>query len=286
MKCGWLSASALVVGTALLAHGDASAADSASVSQGAGKSTGAADTAEVTLQADRVPAKFRGLPLAQFIAALEKRRTPAKGEFETSEAFQQRLGRSVAGTIVGGATADDTLIFVVSPTSNENAESGVMYSYEADAGATRVYLRHGKMGNFLLSDDLSSYTRLTVDERKTSSDSYVASNAFGATMRVARHFYYGIGLAVAGEIPRLDLSFDLPAKVASREIPAMKVAMFVKLRDVTVAREEVQDPPTRDSPTDIITRSKYLKVDLLGYMAFSGIDGRVFGSTNPRPAAP
>lgn len=267
MKCGWLSAPALLVSASLLVHGLALAADTPRSPQ-------------VTLQSERVPAKFRGVSLGQFIAALEKRTPPPKGEFETSEAYQQRVARASAGPILAGVTADDTLVFVVTPSSSEYAESGVMYSYDADGGGARVYLRPGKSGSFSLSDDPAGYTRLTLDERKASSDRYVGSNAFGATLRVDRHYYYGFGLAIPGDIPRQDLNFQLPPKEAAREMPVMKVAVFVKLKDMNVAREEVRDAPTRDIPTDIITRSKYLKVDLLGYIAFSGIDGRVFGSTN------
>src|SRR5205807_2410059 len=87
-----------------------------------------------TLNAERLPIGFTGLPAESITDALAKVIGLDKGEFETTADFEARKAAAISRPYIPNLTLEDLHAFVLNVVKWERYSSGVAYRYNADDG--------------------------------------------------------------------------------------------------------------------------------------------------------
>lgn len=155
---------------------------SGALAQRSGRATSSTTTARYAtvpfeLSAESLPRGYLGMDPLQIVTVLKSVKS-AKSEFETTEAYNNRISQLLKTPLYGSLTVAHTLAFKIPQT--------LPPEFDADKGDISLGLPDDNM-LFLGKDtdfDLWSYRPVRTVEM--SSSSYVASNAFGAKARVLR----------------------------------------------------------------------------------------------------
>jgi hypothetical protein len=247
-----------------------------------------------------LPPNFHGHNGFEIYQALTQRaKSSTKGEFETTDAFNERMKAEASKPLLGSLTQSSTFGFVV---------PAVDSLYDADQAILHVRAN--------LRRDLRERVSFRLATVETQNDSYVATNSYGAQAVVKRRRgdFYDI---LVGEYERFPLTtyFDKEAERFSDEdrrrypelIESMKRTAFAadlqmdasaamktkeNMRLLLVCRlespytSEVEDldvfsTPTIKEPYDYRFTKHMLHVKLLQIWVFDLTSGRIFAKQEP-----
>ncbi len=247
------------------------------------------------LAKDTINQSFKGVPLTDFITKVDKRLDITKGEFETSDDFTKRLEAAAKSITINGYTLQAPIAVVVNVENNIDPTISVGYSYSADSEELllSVLAKNKKLINHRMPtpgapdpDDTADIFDISREWEKETH--YIASNAFGATVKVKKQDIKKYGLISS----RIDwLTFErkplyllnaptvarisLPPASASKILPKLSAILVIQPKPPYIAYDYDKQFPTRDIPTERAIRSKYLTGELLGIVFYSRSDGKV-----------
>jgi len=258
--------------------------------------TKASNLAASVLTDGLIPLTARGIPIREFIVALNRRGQVVRGETETSAQYDARVAEVSKRPVLGTITTSETLSFVVPVSSDRSDDAAASYTYDADAGKVDVQLTLGEE-RYLRPDregELLTHIRPLILEHATlHTDSYVGSNAFGAKVKVARIDRRALGIAIDSPQPGTFGSMSEPdcAKVsanlapadATKELHSLRVAIFVDLSRPNLDLIDDRDKPTISEPLDIMTHFFLLRGSLKAVALYSGISGKILAQCPVSP---
>jgi hypothetical protein len=251
------------------------------------------------LESGRIDPSYTGFPAAEVIEAIEKLPGAKKGEFESTADYNARRDAALSAKFLDNASVDDVFAFVVPVSKGGKYRDGFEYEFDADTSDIKLYALPQSSEyhslNGIGAPDYQTNRRESkgLDEFKLSSNiilssTYQGSNAYGATVTVEKTITSYAGIA-ANRIPFLNFKrdivygnptvsaqFKLENSRAVAELPAMKALIVMKLSAPYVVYNFRHKEPTRDSPTDISWKEKFLTGDVLGIVYYSGKTGEIF----------
>ncbi len=265
------------------------------------------------IEDDRIDPRYAGLPIADVVDAVEKLSGQKKGEFESTAEFNARKAAALAGKFLGDSTVEDPFAFVIPVTKVPPYLGGLRYEFNADTSELRLFaLAKLSSMNGIGAPDYQTSRRSSsgLDQfdlyfKVNSTNTYQASNAYGATVTVEETVSTSLGIA-ANRIPFLtykresyyysnptpSMQINMENTKAAKELPTLKALVVMKLADPYIAYDFMHSKPTRDMPTETTSQGKYLTGDVLGVVFYSGLTGEVFarlpdgfGKLGPRTEA-
>ena len=246
---------------------------------------------------------FRGNSVIEIYDSLaERKKASVKGEFETTEAYNQRLRTDMSKPLIGSLTQDNVFAFAI---------NGIGSEYDADR---RVLHVRADVPRYPFNKDWVIYRWGTVE---TGNSSYVATNAFGAQITVKRRrgrnyeifidnhqrfptstYVDEVGRGMSDEeknrYPELFeihkkqafvADLDLPADDALRAKTNLRLLLVCRLAAPYMLEGEDLDSfsrPTFDLPFDTQFTFHRLYVDLVELWFYDFATGEVFARTKPR----
>lgn len=241
---------------------------------------------------DRLPPNYPGLDPVKFLEMFtSKVGSLEKGEFETSEEFTQRTANTDA--LLSPINTTDTYAFRI---------SNISVKYDADA---QTYLIGGQFGSSCKETssfvkfketfvELKDWVTCKVFSVSRDNDTYVASNAYGASRTVERTIGRDFALAIAKGSAVLSAAFTqdryfnkysfqdrLPVPLEkARDLKDMKVAvLFVgRITDAKIVegRGTVIEPKI-DSPIDIVIVEEAVPFELKKVIYYVIQTGEILG---------
>lgn len=246
------------------------------------------------LESDRIQPGYAGTTAAGLVGAIEKLAALKKGEFESTADFDARKTAALAGRLLGEATLEDTFAFVLPVFPASRYGNGLKYEFNADTSQARLFVLPKSLSINGIGASAyemragNSLDQLGISFKTDSRRAYQASNAYGASITVVKTDVTQLGIA-ANRMPFLrferESTYSNPMPVAwlpmenakaAKELPAMKALVVMKLAAPYLVHDLSHSTPTRDEPTEISVRSKYLTGDALGIVFYSGLTGEVF----------
>jgi len=249
------------------------------------------------VEGNRIDPNYAGPSIESVIESVEKTTNLTKGEFESTAAFNARKETAISAKFLNGFTIDDTFAFVVPVSKGGRYLSGIAYEFDADTSEVRFFalaknsslngigdqnFKPSYSFNSPLMDQFSVYRR--IDRR----NSYEASNAYGAKITVNETVSSDFGIA-APTIPFLTYKrsylysnptpasqIKMESSKAQKELPALKAIIIMKLAAPYMTYHFVHIKPTRDSPSEITSKQKFLTGEVLGIIFYSGLTGEIF----------
>lgn len=246
------------------------------------------------------------MPIEKVVGAIEKLSGVKKGEFESTADFNARKTAAFSEKFLGGLTLEDTFAFVLPVSSADKYFSGFKYSFNADTSEVRLLVlpKPSSMNGIggpdfqIARRESNGLDQFDVDRKVQSRSTYKASNAYGASVTVEESNYNSFGIA-AKKIPFLEITralfyqdpeptaqFNLDNAKASKELPALKVLVVMKLSDPYIVYDFMHSKPTRDKPTEFSDQGKYLTGNVLGIVFYSGVTGQIFARLPERFGKP
>jgi hypothetical protein len=264
------------------------------------------------LSAGSLSPNFRGHNAIAIYKSLAARKTGAdKGEFETTEAYRQRLDREASAPLVGSLTKDSTFAFVV---------KGIDSQYDADS---QVLHARAKLSRVTEGVSLSeNRMALTWDIVSKDHSSYVGTNAYGASVKVERNIsdFYEIAFDNYLNFPTVkylgkveqevvdentkryadlgiqhpdsdfdylkhtgffaDLKLDVPTAVKAKE--NLRLLLICKLSEPQTIEGSMYDKPTIDNPNEYLITNYSINTHLLEIWFFDNSTGQVLAKYQAR----
>lgn len=236
--------------------------------------------------ADRLPPNYLGLDPVKFFEMFKSKvGSLKKGEFETSEEFTQRTKNSDA--LLTPINTTDTYAFRI---------SNISVKYDADA---QTYLIGGQYGYSCKENypfgEFKDWVTCKVSPISRENDTYVGSNAYGASRTVERTRGRDFALAIAKGSAVLSAAFTqerylkdqysfqdrLPVPLEkARDLKDMKIAvLFVgRITDAKIieGRGTLIEPKV-DSPTDIFIMEEAVPFELKKVIYYVIQTGEILG---------
>ena len=250
------------------------------------------------LNGDRIDSLFTGTPLVDLILLIEKAQAIERGEFETTLDFRARSALLLK-LLVGDLKVDGLFAFTVPvrsrDTSLDTGLSGINYKYYPDSHAVSLYVKppqqkfNGIGGPNYIPGDLAdnSHPAFGVEYRVDAQETYEASNAFGAQVRVNKTSSTEFGIAAtrssflniekgaeaqsASPAVRLAMDNDDAAKL----LPSLKAVIVLRAAEPYLLHHFDSVLPTRAEPRETLIQYKFLAGDILGIVFYSGASGDV-----------
>ncbi|CAN5581544.1 hypothetical protein BH18ACI3_BH18ACI3_18930 [soil metagenome] len=261
------------------------------------------------LSASSLPANFRGHNAIEIYKRLAGRaKVSTKSEFETTEAYHQRVAAEASKPLLGSLSQNSVLAFVIDKLKSK---------YDADQQImdVKVKLSTGREGVTLDENKMSS---LWVVINRDSS-SYIGTNAYGAQVKVERKSvdFYEIAFANHQQFPIVrylddiaqniadhrkkvyeklggkepegldDFSTALTAKLKLDAQTAMKAKenlrlLFIcRLLETYTIEGGTYSKPTIKSPREIFYKNYRLNTELLEVWFFDASTGQVYAKQKP-----
>lgn len=237
---------------------------------------------------DRLPPNYSGLDPVKFFEMFKSKvGSLKKGEFETSEEFAQRTSNIDA--LLSPINTADTYAFRI---------SDISIKYDADA---QTYLIGGQYGYSCKETysfgEFKDWVTCKVSPVSRDNDTYVGSNAYGASLTVERTRGRDFSLAIAKGSAVLSTAFiqerylkdqytfqdRLPVPLEkARDLKDMKVAvLFVgRITDAKIVEGRgTLIEPKIDSPTDIFIMEEAVPFVLKKVIYYVIQTGEVLGQT-------
>lgn len=230
--------------------------------------------------------------------AIEKTFVSEKGEFESTTDYESRKQAAMSVKVLGDTRLDDTFAFTYSVGPRASSDHSFRYSFNADTNDLQLFAYPNRQTTNgigapvpgpadALKDRKKEYDAFDEALTKGNSRTYVASNAYGATVTVEEITFIGHGVA-ANRIPFINVSkaeaYRFPEPLirlvmdkakAAKELPALKALIVMKLNSPYVTYNRDHSKPTRDYPTETYVYSKYVTGDVLGIVYYSGLTGEI-----------
>lgn len=236
---------------------------------------------------DMLPEKYRGHDGEEIYKAFQERLTP-KGEFETSEAYRDRIKNAALRPIVGSLTIANIFAFELQrrifeyDADNQSLITGVPLTTAHIKGEEQSLFRS------LMLDVGGSYKKET----------YQGSNAFGANVEITKTTAMSYDLAVSNwmswqtedyvEPSYRSLSgakhlaekailnrLILPPSQAEQLKPNLRLLAICRLQYPFIDTGSIYIKPTFDRPRESILLLNYLYVELIEMWAYDISSGKV-----------
>jgi hypothetical protein len=144
---------------------------------------------------EKLPPHFRGHdPRAIYLALQKVGANPTKSEYESTAEFEKRKASIGDRALFGTLKAGSTVAFVRDEYTFPML--GLISNYDADHQLLAVTLRGRKSRLYLEGLFAPEILEVVLGGKTTSSDSYIGTNAFGATREVSRSYEDQYGLAL------------------------------------------------------------------------------------------
>src|SRR6266536_2671597 len=260
-----------------------------------------------------LPAHFRGHNAAEIYKRLaERKQASTKGEFETTEAYRQRMETKASQPLLGSMTLHSLLAFVVNDLESE---------YDADRQVlhAKAKLSSVREGVTLREKGMSLHWNIV----NRSSSSYIGTNAFGARTRVestASDFYeiaienyqqfairylrkstqevaddeavyarLGINPeTIYDHLKDTALSADLKmnAQFAMRAKENLRMLLVCRLAYPYIIEGTMYSKPTIDDPQEFFVNEYSVNTKLVEVWFFDSSTGQVYAKQQPTRSLP
>lgn len=236
-----------------------------------------------------LPANYHGHDPEDLYRRLNARKgREAKGEFETTEAYRARVQSEATKPILG--TLNTSSIFACEIATR-------MATYDADRQVMHVttslfHVFEGLMGK------ANKEKRSLVCKRISKRDSYIGTNAYGASVEVTKSTHYEYGLAVGNyfhfpirteqfkslgsyeqELFAFDLKMDPTTAMKTKE--NLRLLAIFKLQPPFTLEGSLYLKPTFDSPLEFFTWYLYINAELLEILLYDAKTGEIFDRLKP-----
>jgi hypothetical protein len=253
-----------------------------------------------------LPPNFRGHSAIAIYEAVKQRiKSADKDEFETTEAYHQRIKAETLKPLLGVITQESVLAFVIDKNDS---------TYDADKGILSVRSELSRVTSGVRLDE--QRRSLLWDIVNNERSSYVGTNAYGAKVNVERSMadFYEISFANHGEFPtekyldettrklleeeretykrygvtesvsgrdflsKLGFSFTLnmTPDVAKRAKENLRLLLVCRLADPPVIEGTTYSKPTFDHPRESFFQIHNLNTKLLEVWIFNASTGEVY----------
>ncbi len=263
--------------------------------KGKGKSAKKATaTEEVPFNSDieKLPAKFFGNNLITVFTALAKNDGKyGKNEFETNEAFQERLRKLDTATLTGKLKYNSTVAFPLF-TSFES-------SYDADNETMTISIPMTLIQDSDLHEAISyelppgkgaySYSSETVDGHAievfstlSQTKKFTGSNAFGVKVKITGKIYDTFAVAVKNDNNlmkyggKIKLSISMSPEEARDAKASGNILLVGELLHPYVGKGTYHSTATIDSPIETLDRIRYVAMKLTDIWYYSIKNGEIF----------
>jgi|GEM_PF-4314837 len=250
---------------------------------------------EALLNSDRLPTNFAGNNFDVVKALIPSSATAPKGEFESSQAYKERLDRVGETVLVNSLKLNSLVAFT---------RSGLPAKYDADNEVLSVQVPVGQAYELFLSRLPSSYRTILLSNDRQQVGSYIGQNAFGAKKEIAkveeksryivfknyasfREYLekspYDIGRdrefsSRFESYQTKDLQFRLQLPPGSAEsAKSSMAALFVfRLAEPYVGTSVRRSEPKMDYPTDSTNFQNYLVGSIHQIWLFNRVTGEIY----------
>nr|WP_236107338.1 GUN4 domain-containing protein [Cylindrospermopsis raciborskii] len=203
---------------------------------------------------------FLGHDLEAISNALIKRQESLKkDEFETTQAFNQRVIKEGLKPILGTINVDSTLAFVLS----DKFES----SYNADLSLFRIEIPK------------SDYTEFTWKSKTFNYRTYKASNAFGATIDVSSWDRESFSIKPDRKSNEQTITLRISSNLAKKLKENFRIIFISKIEGYSPVKRQIgRSNATFDNPYSISYSDTSLNVKILEFKIFDKTTGKVYYS--------
>ena len=265
------------------------------------------------VEGNKIDINYTGPSIESVIESVENLTNLTKGEFESTAAFNVRKETAISAKFLNEFNIDDTFAFVVPVSKSRKYSSGITYEFDADTNEVRFFAlaKNSSLNGIGGPNYKPNYSykspkmdQFNVYRRIDSKNTYEASNAYGAKITVNESISSDFGIAVP-TIPFLSYKrsnfysnpspatqIKMESSKAQKELPSLKAIVVMKLAAPYTVYHFLHIKPTRDSPTEITNKQKFLTGEVLGIIFYSGLTGEIFtripddfGKAMSRPGA-
>jgi hypothetical protein len=247
-----------------------------------------------------VDKSFRGISIKDVVTAIEANLKLSKGKYETTSDFARRVDAIAQSIRVRGNALNKPIAIVVDMNDSFLPYESANFKYHPDSSEVELYVSAIKKNLWDTNNvgtNLRSELNLPQDiypdvfnihRQMNSESSYAGSNSFGLTVKVRKYEFTQYGLVSipverSGYLRKEDYVFNeafaariqLSNAEALKILPSLAAILVFQPKLPYLAYDFISKPPTIDSPTDLITRAKYLSGELLGVVFISKRDGTV-----------
>ena len=262
-----------------------------------------------SLEAGRVPENFAGHPPELVANGLAKLAGVSKGEFETTADFETRKAALYSQPYIPQLTLTDIHAFTQKVEKFERYSVGVKYRYNADSGEVEIFVvprqtRPNGIGapnyqssvvNIRASLQKPYVNTFSLSIKQTGEREYVASNAYGAQIKVTATTAESIALGLNSaefirapsfkEAPLPVATFKLEPVKAQRELPSLMVLFMTRLTPPYIEYNFLHRAPTRDMPSEFTDQERIIRADIESLVIYSGLTGEIFGRLPEKKAS-
>jgi hypothetical protein len=242
----------------------------------------------------KVPEGFRGHNLASLFGALSDK-LKAKGEFETTEAYNKRIEAALSEPLVGELTAKSILASVIPLTSGSEFSN---LKYNADAQLLSVDKSMDEVPYDLGDYETRSKQRVlsTGLGFEKVIRTYTGQNSFGIKRRVVEKESYSCDLILLnpGELgfkkdqydvlgDRQNIVFDVqmdPA-TAQKAKQNLKLLVLFQVGPPYVGNAKDYDSPTIDDPVEVTSYKFYIYANVIEVWLYDSKTGEIYARFPP-----
>ncbi|MFN5953940.1 MAG: hypothetical protein ACK6A9_11905 [Dolichospermum sp.] len=213
----------------------------------------------------RITTDFLGHDLKAIIDVLTKRKEFfKKGEFETTQEFNERINREQIKPILGTVTLDSKLAFV----AQKYFLLDVKTSYDADSNLFSIEIP----SSYEAYEEGYSLDSQIVDLGK-----YKASNAYGATVEVKEINYTTWVLFPGRVIEKQNIQLTMNRDAAINLKDNMGVMFICKIiKSDPIDKQSRLSEPTFQDPREILFLKYRLRVEIMEIKIFNKSTGSVY----------
>jgi len=257
-------------------------------------------TIEFDLNAKSLPPLFKGHDIGQLSLKLAaKGASKGKGEFETTEQWQQRINKEESEPILGGLLLSSVYAFALGGTDDFGHFNGLFeIKYDADKSTFHLQIESTEdlwdaNGGWVY---LRSYPYIVkVAETISDSGSQVGMNAYGATAKVNDYdsTTYAVEFSNArfarqkstifSHAEPIHGEFVAPSEQAPTIAKNIGVLAVRKLKAPFYKTGYLSTTATIDSPQTFSGTNHYVIIDLLAFWVYNRISGEVYTRIEPLP---
>jgi hypothetical protein len=239
----------------------------------------------------KLPPAFRGhshTKLAQLL--WDRRQQLKKDEFETTQAHRDRVARLHEQPLLGALGEKSVYAFVEADPSD--------FSYDADSRTMRVNRPlNARRAVAIEKDDLETFREMptaTLEAKITGIEYYSGTNIYGAVREVKQiesirwallinnyQLFNSISKSGASDW-NMSLSFSIPAEVARKAKPDMRLLYVCRLIPPHIVVESDRLKPTFNHPKEYDELTLNLPVELIEARCFNKSTGEVYATARSR----
>jgi TonB family protein len=247
------------------------------------------------LKGEKIDPKYQGDSLPALITQFEKVSAVKKGEFESTQQFNDRVTKLLSSASFLGRKFND---YFAVRFSIEKYNSLLNYEFNADSEmiAIKINIKNDKLNgigaaaySYDSAPDSSGKDILDIQTNLTNAGIYVGQNSYGTKVRgdISRLYTFGAisnkmefvcrktDINYSDKIDFLNIKMD--RSMAAKEIPVLKGLIVFQPEEPFLYYDFYSNEPTTLKPDKITQQAKYLSAKVAGIVIYSGLSGRILG---------